>query len=157
MDDRSLKVLEFYHLLEILKTFSTSPLGRKRCEALRPSADLTLIQSRLAEVMELKEILEILGDIPIRGLKDIESILRKLDVEGSVLEVQELLDMYHQIELCKGLRRFFLKLENMKAPRLQERVSEFSSLKVLEKEILQAINTKGEILDRASPPLSEIR
>jgi len=157
MDDRSLKVLEFYHLLEILKTFSTSPLGRKRCEALRPSADLTLIQSRLAEVMELKEILEILGDIPIRGLKDIESILRKLDVEGSVLEVQELLDMYHQIELCKGLRRFFLKLENMKAPRLQERVSEFSSLKVLEKEILQAINTKGEILDRASPTLSEIR
>ncbi len=157
MDDRSLKVLEFYHLLEILKTFSTSPLGRKRCEALRPSADLTLIQSRLAEVMELKEILEILGDIPIRGLKDIEGILKKLEVEGSVLEVQELLDIYHQIELCKGLRRFFLKLENMKAPRLQERVSELSSLKVLEKEILQAINTKGEILDRASPTLSEIR
>jgi len=157
MDDRSLKVLEFYHLLEILKTFSTSPLGRKRCEALRPSADLTLIQSRLAEVMELKEILEILGDIPIRGLKDIEGILKKLEVEGSVLEVQELLDIYHQIELCKGLMRFFLKLENMKAPRLQERVSELSSLKVLEKEILQAINTKGEILDRASPTLSEIR
>jgi len=157
MDDRSLKVLEFYHLLEILKTFSTSPLGRKRCEALRPSADLTLIQSRLAEVMELKEILEILGDIPIRGLKDIEGILKKLEVEGSVLEVQELLDIYHQIELCKGLMRFFLKLENMKTPRLQERVSELSSLKVLEKEILQAINTKGEILDRASPTLSEIR
>jgi DNA mismatch repair protein MutS2 len=157
MDDRSLKVLEFYHLLEILKSFSTSPLGRKHCEALRPSTDLTLIQSRLTEVMELKEILETLGDIPIRGLKDIEGILRKLDVEGSVLEVQELLDIYHQIALCKGLRRFFLKLENVKAPRIQERISELSSLKVLEKEILQAINTKGEILDRASPTLSEIR
>jgi DNA mismatch repair protein MutS2 len=83
MDDRSLKVLEFYHLLEILKSFSTSPLGRKHCEALRPSTDLTLIQSRLTEVMELKEILETLGDIPIRGLKDIEGILRKLDVEGN--------------------------------------------------------------------------
>ena len=85
MDDRSLKVLEFYHLLEILKLLSTSPLGRKRCEALRPSSDLPLIQSRLAEVIELKKILETLGDIPIRGLKDIEEILRKLEVEGAVL------------------------------------------------------------------------
>jgi DNA mismatch repair protein MutS2 len=157
MDDRSLKVLEFYHLLEILKTFSTSPLGRKRCEALRPSTDHTLIQSRLAEVMELKKILEILGDIPIRGLKDIEGILRKLEVEGAILEVQELLDIYNQIALCKGLRRFFLKLKTIKVPHLHERVSELSSFKVLEKEILQAINTKGEILDRASPTLSDIR
>jgi len=61
MDDRSLKVLEFYHLLEILKELSTSPLGRRRCEALRPSTDLTLIQSRLAEVMELKKVLMTLG------------------------------------------------------------------------------------------------
>ncbi len=158
MDDRSLKVLEFYYLLEILKSFSISPLGRKRCEALRPSSDLPLIQSRLAEVIELKDILETLDDIPIRGLKDVEGILRKLEVEGSVLEVQELLDLYHQIVLCKGLRRFFLKLEKkMKAPHLEERVSTFSSFKVLEKEILQAINIKGEILDHASGALSDIR
>ena len=32
-----------------------------------------------------------------------------------------------------------------------------SLLKALEKEILQAVNTKGEILDRASPALSDIR
>jgi DNA mismatch repair protein MutS2 len=157
MDDRSLKVLEFYHLLEILKSFSTSPLGRKRCEALRPSTDLTLIQSRLAEVHELKEILETLDDIPIQGLKDIEEVLKKLEVEGSVLEVQELLDIYQQIALCKGLRRFFLRLEPVKVPHFQKRVSELSSLKALEKEILQAINPKGEILDEASPTLSDIR
>jgi DNA mismatch repair protein MutS2 len=157
MDDRSLKVLEFYHLLETLKSFSTSPLGRKRCEALRPSTNIASIQDRLTEVMELKEILETVGDLPIQGLKDIEGILRKLEVEGSVLEVQELIDIYQQIELCKGLRRFFLKLETVKAPHLQERISRLSSLKALEKEILQAINTKGEILDRASPALSDLR
>ena len=157
MDDRSLKVLEFYHLLEILKELSISPLGRKRCEALRPSKNLPLIQSRLTEVMELKEILETLGEIPIRGLKDIEEILKKLEIEGSVLDVQELLDIYQQMALCKGLRRFFLKLEAVKASHLLEKISQLSSLKTLEKEILQAINKKGEILDRASPALSDIR
>jgi len=157
MDDRSLKILEFYHLLEILKELSVSPLGRKGCEALRPTHSLPLIHSRLSKVLELKEILEIQGDIPIRGLKDIEGILKRLEVEGCVLDVHELIDIYNQIELCKGLKRFFKKLITLHVPHLQERVSNLSSLKVLEKEILQAINTKGEILDRASPVLSDIR
>jgi DNA mismatch repair protein MutS2 len=157
MDNRSLRVLEFYQLLEVLKTFSISPLGQKRCEALRPSTNLPLIQSRLTEVLELKEILETSGDIPIRGLKDIEEILKRVEVEGSVLNVQELLDVCKQIDLCKGLKRFFQKLKIVQAPRLQEKILRLSSLKTLEKEILQAINTKGEILDRASPALTDIR
>ena len=157
MDDRSLKFLEFYHLLDILKEYSISPLGRRRCEALRPSKDLSLIRSRLADVMELKQILEAEGEIPLRGVKDIEGVLNKLEVDGSVLDVQELLDVYYQMVLCKGLRRFFQKLEYPKAPHLQEKISKLSYQKALEKEVLQAINTKGEILDRASPVLHDLR
>ena len=157
MDDRSLKSLEFYHLIDILKEYSLSPLGRKRCEALRPSRDLPSIQSRLAEVVELKKIFETEGEIPLRGLEDIEGILQKLEVEGSVLDVRELLDLYDQVVLGRGLRRFFQRLENVRAPRLQGEISKISYQKTLEKEILRAINTKGEILDRASPALLDIR
>jgi DNA mismatch repair protein MutS2 len=157
MDDRSLRSLEFYHLLDILKEYSVSPLGRKGCEALRPSKDLPSIQSRLVEVMELKNILETEGEIPLKGLKDIEGIFKKSEIEGSILDVEELLDLYQQIVLCKGLRRFFQKLENIKAPHLQEKIARLSYQKGLEREILQAINTKGEILDRASPALLDIR
>jgi DNA mismatch repair protein MutS2 len=157
MDDRSLKLLEFFHLLDILKEYAISPLGLKRCEALRPSKDLPLIQFRLAEVMELKKILEIEGEIPLKGLKNIEGILNKLGIEGAVLNVQELLDLYDQMVLSKGLRRFFQKLENIRAPHLQEKISKLSYQKALEKEILQVINAKGEILDRASSALLDIR
>lgn len=156
MDDRSYKALEFDHLLEILKSFSISPQGQKRCMALRPSQDRFLIESRLTQVVELKEVFKKEGDIPLRGLKDIEAILERLDVEGSVLNVQEILDLYQQMVLVKGVKDFFLKSE-MNAPLLKEKISRLSSLKALTKEILQAINTKGEILDRASPALSDIR
>jgi len=107
--------------------------------------------------MELKKILETEGEIPLGGLKDIEGILDKLEIEGSVLDIQELLDLYHQIVLCKGLKRFFQKLENVKVPHLQEKISRLSYQKALEKVILQTINIKGEILDRASPALLDIR
>ncbi len=157
MDDRSLKLLEFYHLLNILKEYSVSPLGRKRCETLRPSGDLPSIQSKLAEVVELKKIFETEEDIPLSGLKDIEGVFKKLEVERSVLEVRELLDLHEQTVLCRGLKRFFEKLEKIRVPRLQEKISKLSYQKALEKVILQTVNTKGEILDRASPALLDIR
>src|SRR4030067_650057 len=129
-----------------LKDLAISPLGQKRCLALTPTRDRFLIESRLTEVIELKEILETLGDIPLRGLKDIGELLKRLEVAGSVLEVQEILDIHRQMLLGKGLRRFFLKPEG-KAPSPQAKISKLSALKALEKEILQAINTKGEVLD----------
>jgi DNA mismatch repair protein MutS2 len=157
MVDRSLKVLEFFCLLDLLKEFSVSPLGRKRCEELRPSCQLPLIRSRMAEVLELKTILETLGDFPVRGLKDITAILEQLEVQGAVLAIQGLLDIHQQIDLCKGLKRFFQKLDNVPVPRLQEKISKLSSLNTLEKEVFRAVNIKGEILDQASPALSDIR
>jgi DNA mismatch repair protein MutS2 len=111
----------------------------------------------LTEVLELKAVLEAAEDIPIRGLKDLEEVLKRSEVEGSVLSVQELIDIYGQIELSRGLRRFFQKLDPAIAPRIQEKISRLSDQKILEKEILHTVSLKGEILDNASPVLSEIR
>ncbi len=156
MDHRSLKVLEFYSLLDFLKDLSISPLGQRRCLALRPTTDRFLIESRLNEVIELKGIVETEGDIPLRGLKDIGDLLKRLEVEGTVLEVQEILNLHQLMVLGKGLKKFFLRSE-VKAPLLQEKISKLSALKALEREILHVINAKGEILDRASATLSDIR
>ena len=156
MDNRSLRALEFNSLLDFLKDFSISPLGKKRCLSLTPSSDPLIIESRLTEVIELKEIMETQGDLPLGGMNDIEDLLKRLEVQGAVLQVQEILDIHQQIVLVKTIRRFFAKFE-IKVPSLQEKISKLSSLKGLEREILNAIHTKGEILDRASPGLSDIR
>ena len=156
MDHRSLKALEYYTLLDILKDFAISPMGKKRCLSLRPLTDRFLIESRLTEVIELKEVLETRGDPPLRGLRDIEGLLKRLEVEGTVLQVSEILDIHQWIVLVKGLKRFFLR-SDLKTPSLQEKASNLSSLKTLEREILQAIHPKGHILDRASSRLTEVR
>ncbi len=156
MDHRSLKALDYYTLLDILNDFAISPMGKKRCLSLRPLADRFLIESRLTEVIELKKVLETRGDPPLRGLRDIESLLKRLEVEGTVLQVSEILDIHQWIVLVKDLKRFFLR-SDLKTPSLQEKVSHLSSLKTLEREILQAIHPKGDLLDRASPHLTEVR
>jgi len=157
MDDHSLRVLDYFHLLNILKEYSISSLGRRHCEALRPLSDLSAIQTKLAEVLEFRDILETLGDPPLQEIKDIGVVLKRLEVEGVSLTLQELIEILHHIELCKRLKRFFRKIEATRIPHLYEKISKLSSLKILEKEILQAIDKKGELLDRASPTLLEIR
>jgi len=157
MDDHSLKALDFYALLDLLKAYATSSLGQKRCKALTPSQDLPLIRTRLAEVLELKKILETVEDLPIQGIKDIEGILKKVEIEESVLTVQELLELHHHITVSSGLKRFFQKLPEGEAPLLQKKVSTLSSLRSLEKEILRVVSPKGEIMDHASPALFDIR
>lgn len=157
MDDHSLKVLDYFHLLNILKELSVSSLGRNRCETLRPLSDLLAIQQKLSEVLEFKKILEALGEPPFYGIKYIRGILTRLEVEGASLTVKELIDILEHIELCRRLKRFFRKAETLQIPHLQEKVSKLSSLKILEKEILQSIDKRGDILDRASPVLLEIR
>lgn len=156
MDKRSLRALEFDSLLNVLKDFSISPLGKNRCLSLTPSSDPGLIESRLTEVIELKEILKTEGDLPLGSLRDLGDLFNRLEVEGAVLQVQEVLDIHQLMVLVKTIRRFFLKSE-IKAPSVQEKISKLSSLKALEKEILHAIDTKGEVLDRASPGLSDVR
>lgn len=157
MDDRSLAVLDFPLLIDSLKGLSASPLGRKRCEALKPSKDLSLIRSRLSVVLEVKEMVETIGPPPIQGLKDIEVLLKRLEVEESVLTAQELAELYDQISLYGATRRFFDSVETTRAPLLLKRIADLRPLKTLEKEILRTVNPKGEILDSASASLLEIR
>jgi dsDNA-specific endonuclease/ATPase MutS2 len=111
------------------------------------------IQSRLAEVLELKGF-ETAGH-PFEAQRADGS--GEIRCTGLVLTVQELMDLCHQIVLSGGMKRFFQRLEGVQAPRLQEKALRLASLKSLEKEILRAIDPKGEILDDASPGLSEIR
>jgi DNA mismatch repair protein MutS2 len=157
MDDRSLKVLDFLHLLDILKEYTVSPLGRKRCEELRPSSELSRIRSRQSEILELKEVMESSGGIPLRGLADIGGTLTRLEVEGAVLTVPELLALCQQMALSRTLKRFFQKMEKGRFPLLTERISGLSSLHTLENRILRSVNENGEVLDEASPALAEIR
>jgi DNA mismatch repair protein MutS2 len=157
MDDRSLKVLDFFHLLNLLKEYTVSSLGQERCENLRPTRDLSQIRKRLAEVLEMKEVLETEGDIPLRGLRDTKAILSRLGVEGAVLAIEDLLHLSGQLGLCSSLKRFFQKMEKVRFPLLQAKAARLSSLKNLEREILRSVSSKEGVLDEASPALADIR
>ncbi len=101
----------------------------------------------------MKEVLETEGDIPLRGLRDTAGILTRLEVEGAVLTIEDLIDLSEQLGLCHSLKRFFQKVEKARFPLLQTKVGRLSSLKNLEREILQSVSSKEGILTGQARPL----
>lgn len=156
MNKHTLAVLEFDKILTFLKQFVTSPQGTRLCEHLTPLRHLQEIKTLLAEVTQMKEVLNIYDDIPIHGIRDIEDSVRKTRVQGFYLEPQQLQEICSTIETGRTIKTFF-KATGSHYQALQESTHKLIPLKELEDTIKHAIGNHGEILDTASHELHTIR
>jgi DNA mismatch repair protein MutS2 len=156
MDLHTLSSLEFDTIVDLLKGFTSSELGRRECERIRPRSDPRQVKTLLAEVTALKEILEGAADLPLHGIADIEPILQHARIEGAILPPPELLMVAASVQSSSALKRFFRALDEHFAP-LQEIGKAFSAPTSLAKEIEHAIAPAGELYDEASPDLKALR
>jgi DNA mismatch repair protein MutS2 len=156
MDAHTLYSLEYNEIVSLLAGFTSSDLGRRRCETIRPLDDPQQIEKLLGEVTALKEVLEGEADLPLQGMTDIEPILQRTRMEGAILPPPELLAVAASCRTSSALQRFFRELDGRFSP-LKEIGEAFSAPTQLAQEIERAIGPGGEIYDEASPHLKEIR
>ncbi len=156
MDLHTLSSLEYDAIVNLLKGFTSSELGRRECERIRPLSDHRQVEKLLAEVTKLKEILEGESDLPLHGMADIEPILQRARIEGALLPPHELLAMAASVRASSALKRFFRALDEHFAP-LKEIGETFSAPTQLAHEIEQTIAPAGELYDDASPHLKALR
>ena len=156
MDKHTLTVLEFYKILSFLKQYVTSPQGSVLCERLTPLNTLQEIKTLLTEVTEMKELLSIYDEIPIHGIKDIESLVHRTRVEEFYLEPQQFQEIRSTLETGRKLKTF-LKATASKYSSLKNITSKIIPLKELEDAIKKTIGNQGEILDTASQGLKTLR
>jgi len=156
MDLHTLSSLEYDAIVSLLKGFTSSELGRRECERIRPLSDPRQVGKLLAEVTALKEILEGEADLPLHGMSDIEPILQRARIEGALLPPPELLTIAASIRSSSALKRFFRALDEHFAP-LKEIGEALSAPAQLAQEIEQAIAPAGELYDEASPHLKALR
>ena len=79
MNSNIFEILEFDKIISHLTSLAVSPLGKEYIDQLAPCHDLPLIQQKLSEVSELREIIDFDDPFPIHGLKDIRASLKKLE------------------------------------------------------------------------------
>jgi len=156
MIENSLRVLEYYRLLNILSHYAASPLGRSNCLSLKPLQELESIETEQRLVSEMKELLLTKGFIPLSSLLDLRPILRKADKKGIFLEPKEFLSIHNLVRISHQVKNWIREAGDL-CPSLRDIVENIPACDILSKEIGKSITEDGGVSDRASPLLSSLR
>src|SRR5207245_7902350 len=87
------RVLEFDSLLDLLRGYAASDMGRARLAAMTPSADLAWIQNQHQLTAEIREFRRVGGNFNFAGLVETSELLEKARISGSALETGEILSV----------------------------------------------------------------
>ncbi|MHB9026883.1 MAG: endonuclease MutS2 [Armatimonadota bacterium] len=155
MTARTLRLLEYDRVREMLRGHAASSLGKELIERMRPAQDALVVRARLQETGEARRALEQLGAAPLGGLHDVRDALKRAEKQGT-LNPAELLDVAETAAGCRRLRRYLLRGDG-DYPLLRQQGELLGEFTALEQAIDRAISPQGEVLDTASPELERLR
>lgn len=154
LDPFSLGVLEFSGIIELLGQYISGPLSRSALAALRPCAELSIIQHDLGLAKEAGEYLNLSPRPGFGGLADPRPILEALRVEGVSCSALEILSVVEVARTACDLREIFAQTPCAKLDELARSIADLSGLV---KELAGKILPDGSVDSSASPELARIR
>ena len=155
MEDRTLRVLEFTKIRDMLCGLAVSEMGAAVCAALTPLDELEAVRIAQEETEEALVLLTYLPQHPLVAFEDVRPSL-KLAAIGATLSPRALLDVASCMRAARAARET-LVTERENTPRITALASELSTFRRLEEDIASAILSVVEISDHASPELYAIR
>lgn len=155
MDLHSLNKLEYFKIVEILKGYAYTSMGRELISNLLPSNDSQFIEKSLIEVEEAKRYLENEGNLPLSSFEEIDDVLKKAKVR-SILNGKELNRLKIDLILFNEIKDEIEKRKE-KYPNLFELARDIKKDTRVFYEIERCIDDEGEVKDDASPELKSIR
>jgi DNA mismatch repair protein MutS2 len=150
------EVLEFDHLREILRRYTTCAPGRRAVERLAPTAELASLDAAFALTREAIAYLRAGHELGFGSLADPDAWLERLQAPGAVLAPAELLDAASLLDTAAALKQNF-RAEAGRFPLLAERAAAIADFRQPAAAIRRAILPNGEISDDASAELKRIR
>ena len=138
-----------------------SPLGVERTEQMKFQTDVNLLREIQEHAREFLQIMEEEDDFPSQNFFDVRNSLKRIRIEGTYFDEQELFDLKRSLETISEIVRFFHRGEEEDAvgryPALKRLAAEISEFPQLTGRIDRILNKFGKIKDTASTELQRIR
>ena len=155
MDDKSLEMLEFPRVREILARFTSFSASHELAINLQPLLSYDQISLLLKQSAEARHLLSLRPEFSIGGILDIRGPVR-MAARGKILEPRTLIEIQQSLAAICQLRSSLKKLSD-ELPLLWAIAADIVELRQTEKDIGNCITPNGEILDSASPELTMMR
>ncbi len=157
MNEKVLHTLEYTKIISLLCEKATSAPGRNMCRDLKPSTDLSAINSAQQQTADALSMLFARGSTSFGGNRDVSLSMRSLEV-GSTLSAPELLKIAGLLDNVGRIKSYGRgpKEEEMETS-LTPFFQTLEPLTQLAAEINRCILSEEEIADDASPGLKHVR
>jgi len=157
VNKQAFTTLEYQHLLELIKRNAQTEAGQRRVEALSPIDDASELRHALAALAECVRLRARGVKWYFNGLTEPSETIGRLRVEGASLDPLAILQTARLCDQAMSARAAILA-ERDEAPVLWQLVQDLPrELNTLVARVTNKILPSGEIDDRASPELANIR
>ncbi|MEH2138919.1 endonuclease MutS2 [Nostoc sp.] len=155
IQSETLELLEWHRLCQHLATFAATKLGATAARHLKIPDSQTQSEQLLEQTKEVYQLeSRLTTGLSFEGIQDIGDSLERAERSG-VLSGDELLAIATTLAGARSLRRVIDNQEDL--PILTELVADLRTYPELEQEIHRCIDERGQVTDRASQKLGEIR
>ncbi len=155
ISERTMRVLEFTRIREMLAEGALTEAGAEKCRTLVPLDDLAPALAAQAETEEAAVVLQYIGGHPMAAFPDVRPALGICE-KGGTLSAGMLLSVAEMLRAARAARDA-LVTDRENTPILREKAEGLFTARNLEKDITDAILSEDEIADRASSELMNIR
>lgn len=153
--DKSIRILEFDKILNMLVSVSPTVGAKKRASALLPSSNPDTVKRRQELTANAKKMAGIKGAPSFGGMPEILDAIEKAE-KNSILSPREILDVASVLQSTRALIEY-IHSDALERCTLTEFFDQLVPNKALESKIFKAIISEDLISDDASPALADIR
>ena len=143
-----------------IRSNCVSSIGRRYCDEMAFLTQYKEVETALRQVAEMLAILNSGEDVPLHNVRDIETLLRTLEIPGMFLTADELSSLRKCLAAMEDVRSYFAgKTDDgvSSYPYLSEVVSSIETFRICRDSIERIIDPLGEVRDSASAELAQIR
>ncbi|MFN3480897.1 MAG: endonuclease MutS2, partial [Thermodesulfovibrionales bacterium] len=154
MEREALKSLEFYRIIDDLAGHCHSEATVDLIRNISPFNDINSIHERFGQIKEIMRLREEGNPLGLYDFHDISGLIEKVRPEGIALETKDLLLLLPILRLVEDISGFLRGRNLIYLKPLSEGLSGFPFIR---SRIERTIDNDGNILDSASPTLSDLR
>ena len=152
--------IQFSEIRSLLKGYCLCQLGKDKVDEMAFSCDVAVINTMLRQTREFRRLQEESDDFPLQFFFDMRESVKRIRLEGTHLEENEIFDLRRSLETIAAIVRFLDRGSDdgvYDYPTLHELTEGVLTFPEILRRIDQILDKYGKVKDSASPALADIR
>lgn len=155
MNKRSLRILGFYQVQNMLVRLAPSRMSKEIARRLKPVCEAEEVARSLNDTEEAYRCLQSEASVPMGGIVDIRPGLEKARRDVT-LEGQDCIDIWNNVRRYGDIRQYFMD-KGEEYPQLAEKAEGIGDFSLISHKMAGVFDQNHQIRDNASPELMRLR